>query len=180
MNGTSAGVGDPTIQGFATDISVNRGSTVSFKISTEATAYRIDIYRLGYYGGRGARKVATINPSVSLPQISRLYSATRRRDWSIAETGRSRRAGRCLSNAVSGVYIARPVGPTPAAPAISSSSYAMTREIPTCSSRHRTQRGTPTIFSAAPISIEATAAVGGRCYKVSYNRPFMNRDAERP
>ena len=63
-----SGVGDPTIQGFATDISVNKGQTVSFKINTDATAYRIDIYRLGYYGGRGARKVATINPSVSLPQ----------------------------------------------------------------------------------------------------------------
>ena len=63
-----SGVGDPSIQGFATDISVNRGSTISFKINTNATAYRIDIYRLGYYGGRGARKVATVNPSVSLPQ----------------------------------------------------------------------------------------------------------------
>ena len=28
----------------------------------------IDIYRLGYYAGLGARKVATVTPSVSLPQ----------------------------------------------------------------------------------------------------------------
>src|SRR5205823_300369 len=40
------GSGDSTIQGFATDISVNRGSTLSFKINTSASAYRIDIYRL--------------------------------------------------------------------------------------------------------------------------------------
>jgi hypothetical protein len=45
--------GDPTIQGFATDISVNQGSTVFFKISTPATAYTINIYRIGYYAGRG-------------------------------------------------------------------------------------------------------------------------------
>ncbi len=63
-----SGVGDPSIQGFATDISVNRGSTISFKVNTDATAYRLDIYRLGYYAGLGARKVATVNPSVSLPQ----------------------------------------------------------------------------------------------------------------
>ena len=63
------GIGDASIQGFATDISVNRGQTVTFKINTIAAAYRIDIYRLGYYAGRGARKVATVNPSVSLPQI---------------------------------------------------------------------------------------------------------------
>lgn len=60
--------GDPTIQGFATDISVNRGSTINFKIKTDASAYTINIYRMGYYGGMGARKVATITPSVHLPQ----------------------------------------------------------------------------------------------------------------
>ncbi|HWB99185.1 MAG TPA: N,N-dimethylformamidase beta subunit family domain-containing protein [Bryobacteraceae bacterium] len=63
-----ASSGDPSIQGFATDISVNVGQTVSFKISTPSTAYHIDIYRFGYYGGSGARKVATVTPSVSLPQ----------------------------------------------------------------------------------------------------------------
>ena len=31
--------GDQTIQGFATDISVNRGSTINFKIKTPATRY---------------------------------------------------------------------------------------------------------------------------------------------
>src|SRR6185437_4433609 len=51
-------IGDPTIQGFATDISVNQGSTVFFKISTPASAYTINIYRMGYYGGMGARKIA--------------------------------------------------------------------------------------------------------------------------
>ncbi|MGH9584180.1 MAG: N,N-dimethylformamidase beta subunit family domain-containing protein, partial [Bryobacteraceae bacterium] len=60
--------GDPSIQGFATDISVNRGSTVYFKIKTNAKAYTIDIYRMGYYQGNGARKVASISPSVPLPQ----------------------------------------------------------------------------------------------------------------
>ena len=56
-----SGAGDTTIQGFATDISVNQGGTVNFKINTPATAYRLDIYRMGYYGGNGARKVATVN-----------------------------------------------------------------------------------------------------------------------
>jgi len=61
--------GDPSIQGFATDISVNVGQTVRFKINTNASAYRIDIYRMGYYAGMGARRVATsIQLSASLPQ----------------------------------------------------------------------------------------------------------------
>ena len=30
--------------------------------------YRLDIYRLGYYGGLGARLVTTVQPSATLPQ----------------------------------------------------------------------------------------------------------------
>ncbi len=37
----NGGAGDSTIQGFATDISVNQGQTISFKINTTATAYTI-------------------------------------------------------------------------------------------------------------------------------------------
>jgi hypothetical protein len=61
--------GDETIQGFATDISVNQGGTIYFKINTPASAYTIDIYRMGYYGGMGARKITSILPSVPLPQV---------------------------------------------------------------------------------------------------------------
>ncbi len=57
-----SGAGDSTLQGFSTDISVNQGQTVFFKINDTALApYHIDIYRMGYYGGLGARKVATID-----------------------------------------------------------------------------------------------------------------------
>src|SRR5438552_4128032 len=45
------GAGDPSIQGFSNDMSVNHGETISFKIKTDSPAYRIDIYRMGYYGG---------------------------------------------------------------------------------------------------------------------------------
>ena len=61
-----SGAGDSSIQGFATDISVDQGQTVCFKIDTDATHYRLDIYRMGYYGGMGARKVAT-DPALCAP-----------------------------------------------------------------------------------------------------------------
>src|SRR5256885_16232181 len=63
-----SGAGDLSIQGFGTDISVNKGQTIHFKIKTSAPSYRIDIYRLGFYAGTGARKVASILPSATLPQ----------------------------------------------------------------------------------------------------------------
>jgi hypothetical protein len=63
------GAGSPTIQGFATTISVNPGDTVRFKINTPSTNYHFDILRLGYYQGNGARKVAAgLRPSATLPQ----------------------------------------------------------------------------------------------------------------
>jgi hypothetical protein len=58
-----AGSGNASLQGFATDISVDQGQTVRFKIDTTASDYRIDLYRLGWYGGDGARKVTTVQPS---------------------------------------------------------------------------------------------------------------------
>ena len=60
-----SGSGNSSIQGFATDISVNRGTTIGFKVKTTSTSYRLDIYRIGYYGGTGARKVATVNSNRS-------------------------------------------------------------------------------------------------------------------
>ena len=49
------GAGDSSIQGFATDISVNVGQRIDFKIATTASSYTIDIYRTGWYQGLGAR-----------------------------------------------------------------------------------------------------------------------------
>jgi hypothetical protein len=64
-----SGVGDTSIQGFATSMSVNLGQTESFKVQTTASSWHIDILRLGYYGGDGARLIATgIQPTVSQPQ----------------------------------------------------------------------------------------------------------------
>jgi len=41
------GAGDPLLQGYATQISTNKGGTVSFKIKSQLTgAYHIDILRI--------------------------------------------------------------------------------------------------------------------------------------
>jgi hypothetical protein len=63
-------IGDPSIQGFATAISVNAGGTEYFKVNAAGvSAWHINIFRMGYYQGLGARQWASnILPSVSLPQ----------------------------------------------------------------------------------------------------------------
>jgi hypothetical protein len=101
------GSGDPRIQGFATDISVNAGETISFKVGTSSPAYRVDIYRLGYYNGAGGRRIATVKPSAALPQQQpacltdlsvRLYDCG---NWAVSASWA------VPADAVSGLYLAR-------------------------------------------------------------------------
>jgi hypothetical protein len=101
------GVGDSSIQGYATSMSVNVGGTISFKIKTPASSYHIDILRLGYYGGNGARKIASgITPTASLPQnqpACQTNSSTGLIDcgnWGVSASWT------VPSTAVSGIYIA--------------------------------------------------------------------------
>ena len=101
------GAGDPTIQGFSTELSVNKGQTIFFKIKTDASDYSINIYRIGYYKGNGARRIASGVITASLPQVQPqpLYeTATGKTDCSNWQE-----SGKWIvpTTAVSGVYIAK-------------------------------------------------------------------------
>ncbi|MGR9080364.1 DUF4082 domain-containing protein [Rhizobium leguminosarum] len=99
------GAGSTNIEGFATDISVDNGKTINFKINTNSTNYRIDIYRLGYYGGMGARKVATMQHTGLQTQPNPLRNATTGTvdagNWAVSASWT------VPDDAVSGVYIAK-------------------------------------------------------------------------
>jgi hypothetical protein len=99
------GAGDPTIQGYATQMSVNVGSTVNFKIKSSTSNYRIDIYRTGYYGGDGARLVqSNVSHTGTGSQPTCLSQASTGLvdcgNWSVSASWT------VPSTAVSGVYIA--------------------------------------------------------------------------
>ena len=53
----------PAIEGYASATSVNRGETISFHVSSYTPNYQITIYRMGWYGGAGARQVSTVSLS---------------------------------------------------------------------------------------------------------------------
>jgi len=106
------GAGDPSIQGFATTMSVQHGEPVSFKVSTPAAEFRIDVYRLGWYGGRGARLVAALPAAVTAPQTQ--PSCTVATDatglidcgnWDVSRTWA------VPAGAVSGLYVAKLIRP---------------------------------------------------------------------
>lgn len=99
-----SGIGDTSLQGFATSMSVDVGQTESFKVDDAAGAYTVDILRLGWYGGDGARKVASAIPATATSQPAcGTDSSTGLVDcgnWSVSATWA------VPSDAVSGVYIA--------------------------------------------------------------------------
>ena len=96
------------IEGFATDFSVNAGSRVDFKINVNGGAgsdYKVEIFRLGYYGGDGAREVAEWTNTNATVQPDAIYEATHALvdagNWSVTDSWN------VPANAVSGVYLAR-------------------------------------------------------------------------
>ena len=166
------GAGSNTIQGFATDISVDQGQTIGFKVDTSASSYRLDIYRMGYYGGNGARRVATVTPTVLNNQPNCINDVatglvdcgnwTQNASWAVPAT------------AVSGIYFARLVRTDGTAGA--SHVFFVVRD---------DDGGSDLLFQTSDTTWQAyntyggnslyTGAPAGRAYKVSYNRPFTTR-----
>ncbi len=173
-----AGSGDPTIQGFATEFSVADGEDVSFKIKTDAVDYRVDIYRMGYYGGAGARKVATIAPLAPLPQVQP-PCLTDAGDG-LVDCGNWAESARWQvpSGAVSGIYFARLVRTDTGG---DSHIYFVVRD---------DDGGSDLLFQTSDTTWQAynryggnslyVGAPAGRAYKVSYNRPFTTRGYASP
>src|SRR5947207_3250092 len=46
------------IEGYASRTSVNGGEAIDVFVSTRAKRYTVDVFRMGWYGGLGARRVA--------------------------------------------------------------------------------------------------------------------------
>jgi hypothetical protein len=165
------GAGDPSIQGFATDISVNQGGTVNFKIDTTAAAYRLDIYRMGYYGGNGARKVATMNRTGTHNQPNCVNDgATGLIDcgnWSVSASWA------VPANAVSGIYFAKAVRTDNGG---SSHIFFIVRNDASHSEIvFQTSDTTWQAYNQYGGNSLYVGSPAGRAYKVSYNRPFATR-----
>jgi hypothetical protein len=168
------GAGDLTIQGFATDFSVNKGETVHLKVKTDARAYRVDIYRMGYYAGAGARKIATVNPSASLPQ-NQPACIDESSTTGLIDCGNWAESASWAvpSTAVSGVYFARLVRTDNGGASHvifivrdDASTSAMLFQTSDTTWQAYNSYGGNSLYQGAPI---------GRAYKVSYNRPFTTR-----
>ncbi|QCB96074.1 DUF4082 domain-containing protein [Arthrobacter sp. PAMC25564] len=174
------GAGDSTIQGYATSMSVNVGGTVNFKVKTPSTSYHIDVYRLGYYQGLGARKVAAnVLPSAVLPQSQpacATFSATGLIDcgnWGISATWQ------VPTSAVSGVYLARLVRNDATAASVipfvvrddAAHSDVLFQTSDTTWQAYNTYGGN-SLYSCTVSCPPGNPMAYKAAFKVSYNRPF--------
>jgi hypothetical protein len=175
-----SGPGSTTLQGFTTDISVNHGSTVYFKIQSGTNNWRIDIYRLGYYQGNGARLVTTFNMTHAQSQPAPVTnSATGEVDagnWAVTA------AWAVPASAVSGVYIAHLVDQTNTSNenhipfivrADESTSNLLFQTSDTTWHAYNGWGGANFYGGNGPGGDSAP----GRAYKLSYNRPIATRDS---
>ncbi len=93
-----------TIVGYVFPTSVALGDTVEFRVSTSAPAFDIDIYRSGYYAGKGGRLVMSIAsvrggvqpPCLDDPTLGLRSCANWQTSWTLTVPG----------DWVSGVYLA--------------------------------------------------------------------------
>ena len=170
--------GDPTIQGFTTDISYNKGDSAIFKINTDASAYRLDIYRMGYYQGNGARKVAAITPSATLPQVQPACLGSAAAFAGPVDCGNWGVSAQCPipGDAVSGIYFARLVradtgGASHVVFVVRDDSSTSDLLFQTSDTQWQAynQYGGNSLYGAGQPANE-----GQRAVKVSYNRPFDN------
>ena len=166
------GIGDASIQGFATKTSVNAGSRIDFKIDTDAAAYSVKIYRLGWYQGNGAREVATVAPSKVGRQSKPCYtdSSTEIYDcggWDVSASWD------VPSSAVSGVYIARLIRTDDGGD--SHIPFVVRNDGNTSEIVMQTSDSTWQAYNLAGGSEFYHGKANGRAFKISYNRPYATR-----
>jgi hypothetical protein len=176
-NGT---FGDKTIQGFGTDISVNVGGTINFKITiTSGTnkSFGIKIYRIGYYQGNGARLIAdlgtaftgitqnacTFDNSTGLTDCGNWTTTA---SWAVPST------------AVSGLYIAKLTRSAAGGGGSSHIAFVVRNDASTSQLLFKTSDATWQAYN--PYGGYSLYVGAGMPFnhgnKVSYNRPYLTRD----
>ncbi|QQO18220.1 DUF4082 domain-containing protein [Bradyrhizobium diazoefficiens] len=164
-------------QGFATAISTNVGGTVQFKINnlTGNPNYHVDVYRLGYYGGNGARLVtslqhqagaAVVQPAALSDPSTGLVDAG---NWSVTDSWS------VPTDAASGVYIANVINGTEIfqIPFIIRNDASHSDVVlQTSDEDWQAYNG----WGGANLYFGNGPGINGSAYAVSYNRPLVTRD----
>jgi len=175
------GSDDTNIDGFSDPFSVNVGGTINFKIQSIAS-YSIDIYRMGYYGGDGARFITSLTPNVSASENQPTCNTNTTTglvdcgNWSVSATWS------VPSTAVSGVYFAHIY--TSGDKDENQIPFVVTNNASTSNIVFMTNDttwqayndwGGYSLYTGNASQTANSPQNAGRAIEVSYNRPFRTR-----
>ncbi|WP_433271825.1 DUF4082 domain-containing protein [Actinosynnema sp. CS-041913] len=168
---------DDSILGYTTDISATPGGQVAFKMLTNASSYTVDIFRLGWYSGVGARQVGSVSRNTPQNQPPCLRDTPSALidcgNWAVSVTWN------VPADAVSGLYYAR----------VTRNDNGLRNEIAfvirddTSTSKILFQTSDSTWvaynrYGGNSLYFGDGPGQGGQAYKVSYNRPYTGGDGD--
>ncbi|WP_169735482.1 DUF4082 domain-containing protein [Actinokineospora inagensis] len=171
------------IEGYATQTSVQPGERLDFKIKTASTNYEVDILRLGYYNGDGARLQQVLAPTAHLPQTQPTcasQAATGLVDcgnWTVSTSWN------VPTTAVPGFYVANFIRNDGTAGASqypfvvrndSSTSDIVVQTSDETWQAYNKYGDKPNVNEFSLYEGGFSGSADGRSYKVSYNRPYRN------
>ncbi|MGW3149706.1 DUF4082 domain-containing protein [Streptomyces sp. NPDC001177] len=165
------------IEGFTTKESVQAGDTVQFKVQSKVS-YHIEIYRLGWYGGDGAREMSTAaQAAVTYPAnySTNPASCTKKSGTGLVDCGNwpVTASWTVPSDAVSGLYIANITqtdgdGLMPYPFVVRKDSSTSDVVVQTSDQTWQAYND----YGGQDLYGGAGPAPDGRAYEVSYNRPL--------
>jgi len=158
---------DTRIRGYADSTSINHGEAIGLYVSTAQARYDLAVYRIGWYGGTGARLLLTVhglpgqNQPVPAPQAgSGLIAA----NWKLSYTLQT------ATDWVSGAYLVKLVASDGSTGYIffvlrdDTSTADILYQIPVTTYQAYNNWGGKSLYDYN--------SAGGRAYKVSFDRPY--------
>jgi hypothetical protein len=92
------------MSGYGSTISVNHGRSIDFYVTTTAASFTIDVYRTGWYGGAGARRMASLG---SFPGVNQSQAKPDATYGMVVENWSKTTTLAIPSSWTTGVYVAR-------------------------------------------------------------------------
>lgn len=161
------------IEGYASQTSINRGTSIKFYVNTRESKFQLEIFRLGWYGGMGGRRMTNpirlngVNQTIPQPAAD---TGLIECNWKVSYTlNVPKRAD--VTDWCSGVYLAK---------LTALSSYKQSYIVFVV---RDDDRSSPYLFQSSVTTFQAYNGWGGkslydynsidgRAYVVSFNRPY--------
>lgn len=166
---SSSNWNDTTIKGYADSTSINAGQNIHLYVSTSQASYNMEIYRMGWYGGAGARLIQSVS---NMPGINQPDPTPQTGTGLIEANWQSTYTLQTDNTWVSGVYLVKLIAADGTVAYIifvirnDGAAADIVFQIPINTYQAYNNWGGKSLYDYN--------SDGGRAYKVSYDRPYAD------